>query len=145
MGVITIKWSAQHLRAWALPGDNSTQEMSYYRYITGVYKSYQPGLNRALRSSSVPRHVPRLEVPRSSRASSVPPCLQQRYEHSWRYSATPFRDRATSVPPAQYRFQLSGTISPSVEPEIKHYTDFDCKVIDYMNRLERQDHVKTYV
>ena len=32
-----------------------------------------------------------------------------------------------------------------MEPEIKHYTDFDCKVIDYMNRLERQDHVKTYV
>ena len=26
-----------------------------------------------------------------------------------------------------------------------HYTDFDCKVIDYMNRLERQDHVKTDV
>jgi len=49
------------------------------------------------------------------------------------------------VPPAQYRFQVSGTISPSVEPEIKHYTDFDCKVIDYMNRLERQDHVKTDV
>ena len=40
---------------------------------------------------------------------------------------------------------ISRTISPSVEPEIKHYTDFDCKVIDYMNRLERQDHVKTDV
>ena len=26
-----------------------------------------------------------------------------------------------------------------------HYTDFDCKVLDYMARLERQDHVKTYV
>ena len=31
--------------------------MSYYRYITGVYKSYLPGLNRTLRSSSVPRTV----------------------------------------------------------------------------------------
>ena len=38
---------------------NSTQpKMSYYRYITGVYKSYWPELNRTLRSSSVPRHVP---------------------------------------------------------------------------------------
>ena len=31
--------------------------MSYYRYITGVYKSYWPELNRTLRSSSVPRTV----------------------------------------------------------------------------------------
>ena len=31
--------------------------MSYYRYITGVYKSYLPELNRTLRSSSVPRTV----------------------------------------------------------------------------------------
>ena len=36
--------------------------MSYYRYITGVYKSYWPELNRTLRSSSSPRHVP-LPVP----------------------------------------------------------------------------------
>ena len=35
--------------------------MSYYRYITGIYKSYRPELNRTLRSSSVPRHVPQLE------------------------------------------------------------------------------------
>ena len=32
-------------------------DMSYYRYITGVYKSYWPELNRTLRSSSVPRTV----------------------------------------------------------------------------------------
>ena len=40
---------------------------------------------------------------------------------------------------------LCRTLSPSVEPELPHYTDFDCKVIDYMSRLERQDHVKTEV
>ena len=34
------------------------QEMSYYRYIASVYKSYWPELNRTLRSSSSPRHVP---------------------------------------------------------------------------------------
>ena len=32
--------------------------MSYYRYITGIYKSYWPELNRTLRSSSSPRHIP---------------------------------------------------------------------------------------
>ena len=38
-------------------------EMSYYRYITGIYKSYWPELNRTLRSSSSPRHIPE-PVPR---------------------------------------------------------------------------------
>ena len=37
--------------------------MSYYRYITGIYKSYWPELNRTLRSSSAPRHIPEA-VPR---------------------------------------------------------------------------------
>ena len=37
--------------------------MSYYRYITGIYKSYWPELNRTLRSSSSPRHIPE-PVPR---------------------------------------------------------------------------------
>ena len=34
-----------------------------------------------------------------------------------------------------------------MEPEVghHHYTDFDVKVLDYMNRLERQDEVKTCV
>jgi len=118
--------------------------MSYYRYITGVYKSYQPSLNRPLRSSSVPRHVPGVEVrssSRLSRSSSVPPV------DTWRYSATPFRARAMSVSQniESYSFQVSRAFSPSSEPEVHHYTDFDCKVIDYMSRLERQDHVKTYV
>ena len=40
--------------------------MSYYRYITGIYKSYWPELNRTLRSSSAPRHIPEA-VPRNDR------------------------------------------------------------------------------
>jgi len=115
--------------------------MSYYRYITGVYKSYQPALNRPLRSSSVPRHVPELRSrSRTVRASSVPPL-------EWRYSATPFRARAMSVTPAveRFSFQVSRAFSSAPEPEVHHYTDFDCKVIDYMSRLERQDDIKTYV
>jgi len=123
--------------------------MSYYRYITGVYKSYWPQLNRTLRSSSVPRSVPRLEtVARSSRAASLPPTSR------YRSSATPFRDRAmamraTSVPPLEpattssYSWRINSTPAPAPEPT--HFTDFDCKVIDYMSKLERQDSVKTYI
>jgi len=47
--------------------------MSYYRYITGVYKSYWPELNRTLRSSSVPRTVPDLDSSRYVRGTSMPP------------------------------------------------------------------------
>merc|ERR1711868_292412 len=119
--------------------------MSYYRFITGVYKSYWPQLNRSLRSSSVPRHVPTLEkhpsnVSRSSRASSVPPGGY--YSSSVfinRHAATPFRDRSLSVPPAS-RATVSAT---SYEP--CHYTDFDLKVIDYMSKLERQDVTRSYI
>ena len=35
--------------------------MSYYRYITSVYKSNWPEMNRTLRSSSVPRRVPAVD------------------------------------------------------------------------------------
>merc|ERR1711990_636359 len=48
-------------------------KMSYYRYITGVYKSYWPELNRTLRSSSVPRTVPDLDSSRYVRGTSMPP------------------------------------------------------------------------
>ena len=65
--------------------------MSYYRYITGVYKSYWPQLNRTLRSSSVPRHVPQVHLDeRSARASSVPP--------SWHYSRSYFIKSTSALP-----------------------------------------------
>ena len=44
--------------------------MSYYCYITGIYKSYRPELNRTLRSSSVPRHVPDMDPGQYSRCCS---------------------------------------------------------------------------
>merc|ERR1712038_461021 len=99
--------------------------MTYYRYITGVYKSYWPELNRTLRSSSVPRHVPQPVPARTSRASSVP---SSSFCSSSRYSATPFRDRALSVPPREY-----------------HYSDLDYKVMDYQSRLAREDTIKTCI
>ena len=61
---------------------------------------------------------------RYSRSTSVPPSIS----FSSLNAATPFRDRANSVPPAYF-----------------HYSDFDYKVIDYMNQLRREDMVKTSV
>jgi len=113
--------------------------MSYYRYITGINRTLTPP-KRALRSSSVPRHVPELDSSRYARSSSVPPSLSFSSSLFTRNSATPFRDRASSVPP-RYSFERSIRSSS----ESFHYSDFDCKVVDYMNRLERQDLVKTLV
>jgi len=143
--------------------------MSYYRYITGLYKSYLPQLNRTLRSSSVPRHVPDLDTSRYARASSVPPsCFSS---NSFMRSATPFADRARSVPPMEpYSYRSSRTpaytsshsystpayesshsytyTSPHITSrttEYQHYTDYDNKVIDYTAKLHQQDQVRSYV
>merc|ERR1711872_1079346 len=100
--------------------------MSYYRYITGIYKSYRPELNRTLRSSSVPRHVPQLEPARYTRSSSVPPSTF----YSQSYSARPFQDqvRALSVP---RDYQVTNTR--------------DSKVSSYMRSLEQNELVRSYV
>merc|ERR1711915_827065 len=100
--------------------------MSYYRYITGIYKSYRPELNRTLRSSSVPRHVPQLEPARHTRSSSVPPSAF----YSQCYSARPFQDqvRALSVP---RDYQVS-------------YTQ-DSKARSYMRSLEQNELFRSYV
>jgi len=132
--------------------------MSYYRYITGVYKSYWPQLNRTLRSSSVPRRVPDIDTDRFSRASSVPPSAF--YSNSFLTNAMPFRDRAASVPPrissssssysssSGYSTTTSSSSyssSYSKAADYTHYSDFDAKVIDYMGRLSRDDATRSYV
>merc|ERR1712198_803746 len=100
-------------------------KMSYYRYITGVYKSYWPELNRTLRSSSVPRTVPDLDSSRYVRGTSMPPNAYYSDSHSpyvascfyssRRNVASPFADRALSVPPSTYTsgFSSSGSTSSS--------------------------------
>lgn len=135
--------------------------MSYYRYITGVYKSYWPGLNRTLRSSSVPRSVPELDSVRT-RASSVPPSSFYSNSFLSRTSAMPFRERAASVPPApaytwtrgspfatgaSYSTSSSSAYksSYSTAADYSHHTDFDSKVIDYMGKLQSDDAVRSYV
>eukprot|EP00092_Neocalanus_flemingeri_P027802 GFUD01030181.1.p1 GENE.GFUD01030181.1~~GFUD01030181.1.p1 ORF type:complete len:244 (+),score=47.55 GFUD01030181.1:423-1154(+) len=118
--------------------------MSYYRYITGVYKSYWPELNRPLRSSSVPRHIPQAVPSRNSRASSVPASefYSNRYFNRGT-SATPFRERALSVPrQLSYSYDTRCIVSP---PPATHYSDFDYKVMDYMGRLDREETVRSTV
>jgi len=145
---------------------HSQARMSYYRYITGVYKSYWPGLNRTLRSTSVPRTIPGCDIDcgtygltvsglepsiRMTRATSAPP-TRDFYSSSVflsRYSATPFRDRAASVPPrdltakaapiAETAVRSSSEFVSSRRLETTHYTDFDCKVMDYMGKLGKQE------
>merc|ERR1712029_623899 len=124
-------------------------KMSYYRYITGVYKSYWPELNRTLRSSSVPRTVPDLDSSRYVRGTSMPPNAYYSDPHSpyvascfyssRRNVASPFADRALSVPPSTYTsgYSSSGSTSSS------HYSDFDCKVISYAAELSRQETTTT--
>jgi len=119
--------------------------MTYYRYITGVYKSYWPELNRTLRSSSVPRHIPQPVPSRNTRASSVPASefYSDRY-FSRGSSATPFRDRALSVPrQLSYSYDTRCIVTPPPTTQTTHYSDFDYKVVDYMGRLDREDTIKS--
>ena len=115
--------------------------MSYYRYITGVYRSYWPELNRSVRSCSSPRHIPEAVPTRISRASSVPPSsfYSTSYFNRGR-SSTPYRDRSVSVPrQLSYSYDSRSIVTP---PPATHYSDFDYKVMDYMGRLDREDTVK---
>jgi len=124
--------------------------MSYYRYITGVYKSYWPELNRTLRSSSVPRSVPDPQLGRYARGSSMPPqayftdspstYVTSSFYSSRRAAASPFKDRALSVPrEVVYTPPTRSYIADS------HYTDFDCKVMAYSAQLDMQDTARQQV
>lgn len=124
--------------------------MSYYRYIAGVYKSYWPELNRSLRSSSVPRHVPQPVPSRVERASSVP--AEDYYRHAayftGRVSAQPFNQRALSLPrQISYSYDTRTIVGQPVTDadESRYYSDFDCKVLDYVGRLGREDAVRSAV
>merc|ERR1712243_388989 len=127
-------------------------EMSYYRYITGIYKSFWPELNRTLRSSSSPRHVPQPVPSRIERAFSMPPT--EFYSNSYfagRVTARPFNERAISMPrQVSYSYDTRCIVSPAREVQTtsqdsSHYTDFDYKVINCMGQLAREDTVKSSV
>jgi len=123
--------------------------MSYYQYITGIYKSYLPQLNRSLRSSSVPRRVPEIDTSRYARSSSVPPSFLSSDSFLSRHSATPFRDRATSVPPRSYYptmyEKLNYEKTTYGQYGGSHYSDYDYKVTDYMNKMDRQHDLRSQI
>jgi len=128
--------------------------MSYYRYVTSIYKSYWPELNRTLRSSSVPRHVP--EPGRYVRGTSLPPdAMGMGYSHSPPTHITNAflsTRRAASVAPSIYSrtsfspapTYRSSTVAPSYTSG-SHYTDFDCKVMSYSAELDRQETLRQSV
>lgn len=124
--------------------------MSYYRYITGIYKSYWPELNKPLRSRSAPRHIPEAVPSRISKASSVPPAsfYSTHISSLLSGSGTPFRDRLMSSMPRQlsYSYDNRYIVTPPQPTRVESvYSDFDCKVMDYMAKLEREDTVRTTV
>ena len=116
--------------------------MSYYRFITGIYKSYWPELNRTLRSSSSPRHVPQPVPHRIERAASLPPAREY-YANSYfagRVTARPFNERALSMPrQVSYSYDTRCVVTPPRETQVDthtHYSDFDYKVINYMGEYK---------
>jgi len=114
---------------------NETITMSYYRYMTGVYRSYWPHLNRSLRSCSAPRHVPEPVPSRISRAASTP-------FYSSTYTS-PVYERAVSVPrQLTYSYDTRCIVTP---PPATQYSDFDYKVVDYMGRLNREDSIRNNI
>jgi len=147
--------------------------MSYYRYITGLYKSTWPELNRTLRSSSVPRTVLAADPDRYVRGSSMPPTAyftdspptyvtnsyySTRRAASATRSATPFRDRETSFPSymaSRYGFSEKWVqLNPFNLPPLdrawtfgtdSHYSDFDYKVKSYRAELDRQETARNFV
>jgi len=113
--------------------------MSYYCYITGLYKSYLPQLNRTLRSSSVPRHVQDIDRSSYSRSVSVPPV------DPLRYSATPFHDRSTSVPPPRRSVLTTSWMSDPSYHRDEGTQVTDLRAAAYMDNLVREDSIKHYV
>lgn len=84
-------------------------------------------------------------MPPSSYFTDSPPTYVTRAFYSTRRSeATPFRDRALSLPPVNYSFSRSSSSSRTYGCD-SHYTDFDCKVLDYSARLDRQETARNYV
>merc|ERR1711962_1394078 len=128
------------------PYYSDTDRMSYYRYITGLYKSYWPELNRTLRSSSVPRTLPETNPGHYVRGTSMPPVLTDYIPgthvtdtYQSLAAATDSSYRSMSVQPASY------STSRTLGSESSHYSDFDCKVLSYAASLNRNETTRNFV
>jgi len=125
--------STRHLSTSLCPS------MSYYRYISGLYSSHLPQLNRTLRSTSVPRTSHTVDTSRYSRSNSVPPSTY--YSRAFRsHAATPFNDRAKSV-----ERELDYITTYSDSRSTGTYSNFDCKVANYMSKLHTEDTLRSSV
>merc|ERR1712212_76430 len=117
---------------------NEPITMSYYhRFMTGMYRSYWPHLNRSLRSCSAPRHVPEPVPSRITRAASTP------FYSSTYTPTTPRYERAVSVPrQLTYSYDTRCIVTP---PPATQYSNFDYKVMDYMGKLDREDTIRSNI
>merc|ERR1712212_1239344 len=117
---------------------NDPITMSYYhRFMTGMYRSYWPHLNRSLRSCSAPRHVPEPVPSRITRAASTP------FYSSTYTPTTPRYERAVSVPrQLTYSYDTRCIVTP---PPATQYSNFDYKVMDYMGKLDREDTIRSNI
>jgi len=113
--------------------------MSYYRYISGLYKSDLRALNRTLRSSSVPRTCHSVDTSRHSRSMSVPPSTFYSRAFS-SHSATPFTTRAKSL-----ARELEYCSTYSDREASGSYSNLDSKVAHYMSRLHTEDVTRSRV
>jgi len=111
--------------------DEKPVDLSYYRHITGIYKSYKPELTRTLRSSSVERQkTPDL-------ASHSPSVFSYSTNSPPSRPGTPFHERVRSVPrdlPVPYK---------SCRGE--QYSRPDSKVAEYKTCLGQLDSARRLV
>jgi len=113
--------------------------MSYYRYITGLYKSDIRALNRTLRSTSVPRSCHTVETHSYNRSTSVPPSTF--YSRAFTsHAATPFGDRAERA-----RSLSRDYVASYGDTREGCYSNLDYKVAHYMSRLETEDTLRSSV
>lgn len=136
--------------------------MSYYQYMQSVYRSYLPALNRSLRSSSVER----LEHTSSNYYSSQIADTTSRYMRAATVgptdyvfnSAMPFAleaDKATEKLAARRAASVEPVLTKKTFSYADHYSRncspgdgysaFDYKVIDYGNRLDKEENLRSYI
>jgi len=134
--------------------------MSYYHYMQSVYTSTLPQLNRTLRSSSVARSS---SVTRTTTTSEMP----SRFTRAATVGPTDFKYNYVSAMPFTYQYESAvqrmldrniraTSVAPSSISSSTYadaytrardggYSAFDYKVIDYANRLDKEESVRSYI
>jgi len=135
--------------------------MSYYHYMQSVYTSTLPELNRTLRSSSVARSS---SVTRTTTDTSEMP---SRFTRAATVGPTDFKYNYVSAMPFTYQYDCAvqrmldrnlraTSVAPSNVDSTTYsdaytrargggYSAFDYKVIDYANRLDKEESTRSYI